>query len=97
MAFAGGCIPIYYGPETIFDIFNDQAFVFYNITNPQPALDLVASLELDEKLYDKMKKKPIVANGEKTIEEYFSYSDNVGKGVLKQRMREKLGLSNLMP
>ena len=50
MAFIGGCIPIYYGPPGIFDIFNEKAFVFYNISDPQPALvDKVKALESKER------------------------------------------------
>lgn len=97
MAYAAGCIPIYYGPETIFDIFNEKSFIFYNISNPQPALDLVKRLEHDLELYDEMMNETIALNGEATIEEYFSFSDEVGNGVLKKRMRKKLGLSNLVP
>ncbi len=92
MAFIAGCVPIYYGPEAIFDIFNSKSFVFYNISDPQPALDLVAALENDEALYEEMMSEPIVANGNKTIEDYFSFSDDVGGGLKKKEMRQKLGL-----
>jgi len=33
MGFLGGCLPIYYGTEEIFDIFNCDAFVFYNVSS----------------------------------------------------------------
>mmetsp|Transcript_3332 Transcript_3332/g.5031 ORF Transcript_3332/g.5031 Transcript_3332/m.5031 type:complete len:441 (+) Transcript_3332:120-1442(+) len=97
MAFIGGCIPIYYGPELIFDIFNRKAFLFYNISDPQPALDQIKLLENDETLYSAMTKEPIVANGNATIEKYFSFNDTIGKGSLKRRFREKLGVENLVP
>jgi hypothetical protein len=97
MAFIGGCIPIYYGSPAVFDIFNEKAFIFYNISDPQPALDQVRALETDKKLYEKMLKEPIAAHGNATIEKYFSFSDEVGNGVLKRRIREKLGVSNLVP
>ena len=32
MGFLGGCLPIYYGTEEIFDIFNRESFVFYNVS-----------------------------------------------------------------
>ena len=97
MAFIGGCIPIYYGPPGIFDIFNEKAFVFYNIIDPQPALDKVKALESNKELYEQMRKEPIAAHGNATIEKYFSFSDEVGNGALKQRTREKLGLRNFEP
>ena len=97
MAFIGGCIPIYYGPPGIFDIFNEKAFVFYNISDPQPALDKVKALESNKELYEQMRKEPIAAHGNATIEKYFSFSDEVGNGALKQRTREKLGLRNFEP
>jgi len=97
MAFAAGCIPVYYGHQNIFHIFNKDSFVFYNISNPQPALDLVQNLETQKELYDEMMRQPILSNGENTISEYFSFSDEVGNGYLKQLMRKKLNLANLVP
>jgi hypothetical protein len=97
MAFIGGCIPIYYGPPGVFDIFNEKAFIFYNISDPQPALDKVKAIESDKELFEQILKEPIAAHGDATIEKYFSFSDEVGNGVLKQRIREKLGISNLVP
>ena len=92
MAFVAGCIPIYYGPDMIFDIFNEKAFVFYNISNPQPALDQIAELERDRVKYNAMKMEPIVAHGNETIDKYFSMSDDIGNGSFKRRAREKLHL-----
>jgi len=97
MAFIGGCIPIYYGLDIILDIFNEKAFVYYNISDPQPALDQVKALEADETLYEKMMNEPIVAHGQSTIEKYFSFNDTVGNGQLKKKMRKKLGLTHLVP
>lgn len=97
LAFAGGCIPIYYGTERIFDIFNRKAFVFYNISEPEKALDFVRKLNDEEKLYEEMLNEPIAAKGEETVKEYFSFTDTVGNGELKRTMRAKLGLSNLVP
>ncbi len=97
MAFAAGCIPIYYGHQNIFHIFNKESFVFYNISDPQPALDLVQKLETHQDLYDKMMRQPILRDGENTVREYFSFSDDVGNGYLKQLMRKKLQLTNLVP
>jgi hypothetical protein len=48
LAFSAGCIPIYYGPDMIFDIFNKKSFVFYNISNPMPALIQIRELLANE-------------------------------------------------
>lgn len=94
MAFSAGCIPIYYGPEAIFDIFNSKAFVFYNISNPQPALDQVKSMEENKLLYEQMLEEPIVANGEDTIQNYFSFDDTIGNGLLKKKLRGIFGITD---
>ena len=97
MAFAGGCVPIYHGPELIFEIFNRKAFVFYNISSPQESLDTIRLLESDEVMYSKMMEQPIVANGNETLQKYFSFGDerfgNGGPATCKEGMREQLGLA----
>ena len=77
MAFASGCIPtIYYGPKDfIHTIFNEQAFVYYDI--PNPALDQVAKLEANRTLYNKMMAEPILANGNSTIDTFFTFKQQV--------------------
>lgn len=90
-AFLAGCIPIYYGTLEIFDIFNPRAFVYYDIENPQDALDRVAYLERNETAYlDMLRKEPIFKNGTQTLEDFFSYRDDLGKGRLKQKIREMM-------
>ena len=49
-------------------------------------------LEKNETLYQKMKSEPIAANGNATIEKYFSFSDDIGNGFLKSEMRKKLNV-----
>ena len=92
-AFLAGTIPIYYGTKQIFDIFNPQAFVYYDINNPAEALDRIRHLENNPNAYDEMLKEPILADGARTIEKYFSFDDSIGKGMLKKRVRSKLGFS----
>ena len=92
MAFVAGCIPIYYGPDMIFDIFNEKAFVFFNISDPQPALDQVRKMEFNRDAYEEMALQPILKNGNETVAKYFSFSDDVQNGALKRRVREKLHL-----
>ena len=55
------------------------------------------ALERNSDLYEKMTKEPILVNGNTTIEQYFSFNDEVGNGALKKEMRKRLGLSNLSP
>mmetsp|Transcript_16848 Transcript_16848/g.25480 ORF Transcript_16848/g.25480 Transcript_16848/m.25480 type:complete len:434 (-) Transcript_16848:61-1362(-) len=93
MAFIAGCIPIYYGPPMIFDIFNEKSFVFYNISNPEPALDRVKALRDDKDLYNSVLSEPIAANKE-IIEKYFSFNDTIGNGHLKKQLRKRLGLTD---
>ena len=94
MAFLGGCIPVYYGSQNVFDVFNKNAFIYYNVENPEPALQQVVYLESNQTAYEEMlTSQPILANGEETIREYFSYRDDLGGGVLKQRIRSFVGIS----
>jgi len=94
MAFAGGCIPIYHGPRIINDLFNEKAFVMWDLENPQNSVDFVRDLESNESLYLAMINEPILSNGTATIEKYFSFSDEIGNGKLKKVIRRKLGLQN---
>jgi hypothetical protein len=92
MAFAGGCLPIYYGTTEVWNIFNKKTFIYYDIDNPFPALNRVAYLERNPSVYSTMMGQPILANGNKTIEDFFSFSDNFGNGIVKRRIRETLEL-----
>lgn len=87
-----GCIPIYHGPTMIFDIFNKDAFVFYNISEPEKSLGHVKDLNENHELYESMLASPILANGQNTIEKYFSFDESIGNGYLKKEIRKKLGL-----
>jgi hypothetical protein len=72
LAFLGGCIPIYYGTVEIFDIFNHNAFVFYNVSDPAPALDRIRLLEENITAYMQVSRdEPILAHGNVTIDKYF--------------------------
>ena len=93
MAYQAGCIPIYYGPKSILDLFNNNSFVFYDVANPQPALDQVRYLHENETAYEEMLvNQPILADGNMTVAKYFSFSENVGGGRLKRQIRKLLGL-----
>lgn len=90
LAFIGGCIPIYYGPSLIFDIFNKDAFVFYNISDDNEVQRKIHDLETNRTKYKIMTRAPILAKGVESIEKYFSFSDNVGKGYLREKIRRIL-------
>jgi hypothetical protein len=93
LAFFAGCIPIYWGPTSIFDLFSGDSFIYYNVSNPQPALDRIQYLEANKTAYlEMLNGAPILRNGTATIEKYFSFSDDIGGGKLKQRIRSFLEL-----
>jgi Glycosyltransferase family 10 (fucosyltransferase). len=56
-AFLAGCVPIYYGTLEVMDIFNPKAFIYYDVYNPQPALDRIAYLESNDTAYMEMLEK----------------------------------------
>jgi len=88
-AFIGGCIPIYYGSKEIFDIFNPKSFIFYNVSNPQPALNEIRRLEYNATAYEEVMKEPILRDGKNTIQKYFSVSDNlIPNANIKKKVRE---------
>jgi hypothetical protein len=90
-AFMAGCIPIYYGTPDVFDIFNKRAFIWYDVKDPQSALDRIAYLEENRTAYDEVLKEPILAHGEETIRKYFSWNDELGHGAIKWHIRDMLG------
>lgn len=91
-AFLSGTVPIWYGTPDIFRIFNRDAFIYFDVHDPQNALDRVSYLEHNATAYDEMLDQPILANGNVTVEEYFSFSDEVGGGKLRKRIRKLMGL-----
>ena len=93
-AFLAGCVPIYYGSTEVFDLFHRDSFIYYNISDPQPALDRIQYLETNRTAYDEMKENvPILAHGEDTIREYFSLTMAMGgNGTLMKRLHAFMGL-----
>jgi hypothetical protein len=90
-AFSSGTVPIWYGTREVFDVFNERAFVYYDVENPQPALDRIAYLENNSTAYDEVLTEPILKNGVETQEKYFSFRDGIGGGKLKKRIRNMMG------
>jgi hypothetical protein len=91
-AFVAGCIPIYYGTDEIFDMFNRKAFVYYDPENFNQSLTQVLHLESNQTAYNAMMREPILANGEETVRKYFSLDENWGGGYLKKEIRSLVGL-----
>lgn len=89
--FLSGTVPIYYGSPQVMDIFNPKAFIYYDINKPQAAIDRIKYLEMNPSAYIQMLNEPLLANGQETIEKYFSFDDSIGNGMLKKRVRSKLG------
>jgi Glycosyltransferase family 10 (fucosyltransferase) C-term len=91
MPFLAGSVPIYYGTAEVFDVFNRNAFVWYDVNDPQPALDQIKYLEANRTAYAATLRQPILANGEETIAKYFSIRDEDGGGRLKWAIRDRIG------
>lgn len=94
-AYLGGCLPVYYGTTEVFDIFNPNSFVFFDVENPGPALDLLVKLESNDTLYEMMLSQPILQNGDSTADQYFSVFPSMGSGTLNRKFRKMMGLSEL--
>ena len=91
-AFLSGTVPIYYGSRFVFEIFNPKAFIFFDLDIPHQALNEIQYFEQNPEAYEKMLSEPILANGQETIDKYFSWDESVGNGRLKARIRDMLGL-----
>lgn len=93
-AIIAGCIPIYYGTPEVFNIFNKDRFIFYDIQHPESALEQVSLLESNHTAILEMLNLPILAQGEVTLRRFFSLSDDIGGGLLKYRIRRMIGLQS---
>jgi hypothetical protein len=87
-AYLGGAIPVYYGTTDVFSIFSRDSLIYYNMSDPDPALALLRHLESNESAYKEMISRPIFANGSDTFEKYFSFDNSIGGGKMKQRIRD---------
>ena len=59
---------------------------------PHQALAQIQYYEQNPPEYEKMLNEPILANGQETIEKYFSWDETVGNGILKARIRDMMRL-----
>jgi hypothetical protein len=90
-----GCVPIYYGTRQVLDVFHPDSFVFYEVHKPQEALGQVAAMESNPKLYQAMMNAPILKEGAKTIDKYFSIFPNIGDGRWNQEIRSMMGIPHI--
>ena len=67
--------------------------MYYNITQPQHALEQILELRRNPEAYEAMISQPILADGKQTVEDYSSFSDNLGGGKLKREIRAMLGMT----
>lgn len=88
-AFIGGTVPIYYGSEDVFQIFNKDAFVYYNEGNTNETIAEVRHLLENKTAYQAKLSAPILASG--ALENYF------WQGKQVEELREKIGLPLLQP
>ena len=84
----GGAIPIYLGSTHAFDIFNSKSMVIWDPASPEAALAQIRRLEANRSAWSEMVARPVLKEGERTLQEYFSVTDRVGGGVLKARIRK---------
>ena len=68
-AFHGGVIPIYYGPEDVFKIFNKDALIFYTEIHQDEVIAQVARLLHDPDAYNRKASLPFLVEG--ALESYF--------------------------
>ena len=91
-AYLAHSIPVYYGTKDVFRIFNRDSFIYYDIEDPEPAINTLLKLEQNESAYLEKMNAPILAEGELTLKKYFSLTDDVGSGELKRKIRSLVGL-----
>jgi hypothetical protein len=90
-AYLGGCLPIYYGSShDVYSIFTNNSFVFYDINNPQPALELLQHLKANNTLYEEMLKKRILKDGINTINKHLSLYPEIGNGFINKAIRQMM-------
>ncbi len=86
-AFMGGTVPIYYGTEDVFEVFNRAAFIYFDIKNPEGAFKQILFLLQNESEYERVLSQPMLAEG--AYERFFSL---YGRGYLSGAIRDFVGL-----
>jgi hypothetical protein len=87
VAFVCGVVPVYWGTKDVFDVFNRDAFLFWNDEDPQQTIRQLQYLDSNRTAYRDMLAKPFLADGQETVDKYFSYG--VG-GALWKKVRKMM-------
>ena len=101
LAYLGGCVPIYWGTQEVFQIFHPDSFIFYDIHHPELALSELTWLSSNITAYHAKVHAPILVNGTDTWRKYLSLMDGpaapsqiegslLSPGWLKQRIRDMM-------
>ena len=91
----GGCLPIYYGSKDVYNIFREDAFVYMDPKNPEPALREIRSLEENHTEYLRRTNRtlPLLkVPTETTVDDYFSLLPTIGTGKLCRKLHEMMSL-----
>ena len=86
-AFMGGTVPIYYGTEDVFKVFNRDAFIYFDAQNPESTVERVLFLLQNDSEYQRVLSQPILAEG--AYKRFFSL---YGRGYLRGEIRAFLDL-----
>ena len=62
-AFIAGAVPIYWGTKEVFHIFNRDAFVYFDLANPEQSVNRIMHLEYNRTAYAEVRSQPIFAPG----------------------------------
>jgi hypothetical protein len=84
-AFVSGAIPVVWGSEVVSDIFNFESYIYVGNSNISAVLDEVKYLQTNVSAYKEKLAKPIL--NKHSLKKYFSLTDTVGGGFLKQKIR----------
>jgi len=81
-AFMSGAIPIYYGSNDIFNIFNKDAFIWFDpIEHVTETLRKIKYLNENRSAYLEMVARPMLKEGSKTVQKYLSIYDGPFKNI----------------
>jgi len=91
IAWLGGAVPIWYGTHDIFNMFNEKAFIYYDVEDPEAALEQIEYLNKNPEAYEALLNEPILKDGQNTIDKHFSLLD----GELRDHIRSKILVSKM--
>eukprot|EP00051_Salpingoeca_urceolata_P024997 m.444190 g.444190 ORF g.444190 m.444190 type:complete len:446 (+) comp20296_c9_seq1:161-1498(+) len=93
-AFAAGAVPVWFGTTDALEAFNKHALIFWDPSNPQPALDEIMALDRDPEAYQRKRRQPMFVNGTQTVADYFSLAERHAGGRMRSLL---LSAMNTVP